>query len=397
MRKKRMMIVNAGWEQVDLIRAAKEMGLYVIATDASSDAAGFSFADEHHVVDPRNLPALYELAATSHPDGIVADQCDYSHYASAFIAERLKLPGSGLSAVQNCTNKKWMREACQRAGILQPAFIPCKNFDEVRKAAADIGYPVIVKPLDNRGNFGVNKVEDDSQLLEAYYEAIANAHSRECLVEKFIEGTMATVDGFAAGHHRTLAVASKKMLGGRKRVAMEIQYPGNFAPEVMERLRRTHDRVVQALGITRGCTHGEYMVTESGDVYLIECANRGGGCYTSSRIVPALSGFDISKSLLLLALGESVRLPESEEMTGAVVLSFFKLPPGKIKAIQNLDLLLADDRVLAMRLAVKPGDEVRDITNDANRHGFVIARGQTVAEASLFAESVKHKLEVIYE
>ena len=135
----KILIINAGWEQIDIISKAKTMGLYVIATDISKYAPGFELADEGIVIEPRNLPALLNIALDKKIDAVVADQCDYSYYAAAYIADYLGLPGSGLDAAQNTTNKKWMRTACETAGIKQPEYIPCKTMDEISAAITKIG------------------------------------------------------------------------------------------------------------------------------------------------------------------------------------------------------------------------------------------------------------------
>lgn len=401
MSNKRIMIINSGWEQTDLIRKAKDQGLYVIATDLQPDAPGFQLADETAVADPRDLSQLFAIASEKKIDAIISDQCDYSHFAAAYIAERLGLPGASLGAAQHSTNKKWMRLACSHTSIQQPRFIACKTIQEAKLAVHEIGLPVIIKPLDNRGNFGVNQVEHISQLEEAFFEAIANSHSRECLVEQFIQGTMATVDGFVFGihGHYSLAVASKAMLGGRKRVAMEIVYPAEFPQKIVKELQLCHNKVVQALGIQYGCTHGEYMVTETGDIFLIECANRGGGCYTSSRIVPAVSGYDLSEYLILSALGErDLKVAEdAESMKKASVLSFIQLSAGKIVSIENQEQIMKRNHILAFRLSVKPGDTITTITNDANRHGFLITTGATTELAKQHAEAAKQDLVIRYE
>jgi biotin carboxylase len=141
------------------------------------------------------------------------------------------------------------------------------------------------------------------------------------------------------------------------------------------------------------------MVTESGDIFLIECANRGGGCYTSSRIVPAVSGYDLSEYLILSALGErNLNVSEdAESMKKASVLSFLKFPVGKIVSIENQEKILKRNHTLAFHLSVKPGDLITAVTNDADRHGFVIASGETRELAKQHAEEAKRELVVQYD
>jgi biotin carboxylase len=398
MSQKRLMIIGASWEQEDLLRAAKALGCYVIATDSSPNAPFLFLADECHTIEARNIDAHFRLAYEKKIDGVTADQCDYSHYTASLIAERLGLSSSGLCAVQNATNKKNMRDACKLASIHQPKFYSCKYYEEAISAATELGYPVMVKPLDNRGNFGASMVEESSQLKDAFYDAISHAHSRECLVEKFIHGTMYTVDGFifSNGIHQSLGIAEKALLDGRKRVANKILYRSNHSAELADQLRKNHESVVQALGLKLGCTHGEYIVNQEGEIYLVECANRGGGVYTSSRILPAISGYNISEMLVRLALGEHVLPQFNKYQENAVILHFFQLEPGQIEAFENIDIIRSMPGILAFRLALEIGDTVHPIVDDAGRHGFVIATASTADEAQVVAHTAMKKLVVKY-
>ena len=97
-----------------------------------------------------------------------------------------------------------------------------------------------------------------------------------------------------------LGVASKRKVGGRRNVDMEVMYPAELPDDVVDRVLGYNARVVEALGLTFGATHGEYLVTADGTPYLIEIANRGGGVYTAPVIVPFPLSV-ISRDFLMLA------------------------------------------------------------------------------------------------
>jgi biotin carboxylase len=166
------------------------------------------------------------------------------------------------------------------------------------------------------------------------------------------------------------------MLDGIKRVAMEIAYPADF------KLAEINNRVVGALGVTFGATHTEYIIAKDG-VYFIESANRGGGCLTSSLIVPAVSGFDVSEGLIKLALGQSVEVAKTK--SGAAVLRFFRLRPGRMNKIDITD----NENILAFQMLHSEGEIIEPITNAANRHGFVITKGKTIEEARGLSEYIR--------
>lgn len=400
----RLMIIGAGLEQVPLIKTAKRLGHWVLATHPAAEGAeGFALADATAVVDPRNLPRVLEIAREHRIEAAVADQCDYSMYAVAFLGEQLGFPAIRLDQAQFVTNKLNMRNKVAAAGTaLQPEYKPCVTFEEAQRAARSIGYPVIVKPVDNRGNFGVTKVDSEAELKDAWLQAIANSHSRIVLVEKFIEGLLTTVEGcfVARGVYKPLAVSWKKMLGGKKRVAMELVYDTKDIKDVVPELLRANDAVVRALGLDFGATHAEFIVTPEKKAYLVEIHNRGGGVHIFSKICPAVSGLDTNECLVRLACGEPAPADPQRDYfmsRGSAVLSFFQFGLGKVKDWQGTHLIEQDPRVLDFRMLVKKGEEIKPIIADVYRHAFVIVKGSDYQTCLATLQELKGRVTITYE
>lgn len=328
MHKKRLMIIGAGWEQAPLVQSAKDLGYWILATHASSDAEGFRYADAVEILNPRDIPAAMELFQKYKIDAVVSDNDDYALYTTGIICQKFGLPGPNFEAISFSNNKKKSRIACEAAGIKQPKFYLCNTLDDLFYGVKYVGgFPVIVKPIDNRGNFGVNRVDGLEDIKYAFFDAIAHSHSKEFLVEKFIEGTLMTVDGFSFTKHRhvSLGVASKKMLEGKRRVAMEIIYPADFDRTMIQKAIKINNRVTRLLNYDFGFTHSEYIVDKEGDIWLVESTNRGGGVYTSSLIIPAITEIDLRKHMIQMAFGEVFvpKIDESNPMKNCAILSFF--------------------------------------------------------------------------
>jgi biotin carboxylase len=393
------MVIGSGWEQERLVRVAKERADWVLATAwPSTYAHALPLADAGVVADPRDLDQIWQLAREHNVDGVVADQCDYSFFAAAYVAERLGAPGPGVAAAQVATNKQRQRARLADSGVRQPQFRLCCSLADVERGVAELGLPAIIKPVDNRGNFGVNRIDAGDQVAEAFYEALANAHSRTVLVEEFITGTMATVEGFMLpdGTHLSLICSSKVMLGGRKRVAMELRYPGEFDRKVTVRLLERNQAAMRALGYGTGPTHAEYMVTASGEPYFIEAANRGGGVLINSHIVPALTGVDPTVLMVEYATGAAIGRPRPGVPKDSVILSFFGLgQEGAVVRIEGLEAARSVPGVISLRMLIDVGSRIRAIVTDAHRHGFVIAQGGGIDEAVQVAERAKALVRVI--
>ncbi|NOX15365.1 MAG: ATP-dependent carboxylate-amine ligase, partial [Epsilonproteobacteria bacterium] len=156
---------------------------------------------------------------------------------------------------------------------------------------------------------------------------------------------------------------------------------------------KTNENVNRKLGFNFGMTHSEYMVTKDKEIYLIESANRGGGVYTSAIIVPNVTNIDIVEQYICDSLKIEKNYFKDDIKENSVVLKFFSLPLGKIKEINGIADFEKKEEILKLRLSLKKGDVVQKITTDANRHGFVIARNDTI---NLGKEIAKH-IRICYE
>jgi len=184
MSKKRVLVINLGWEQEPLLRelASRDLELYGVhySDDYLSD---IDFRDVL-VCDLRDLSEISMFAEKVRADAVVSDQCDYSYFAQAVIAERRNLPGPRIAQAQIATNKLLQREIARKQGLTIPSFKLCVSVSELSGFAAEIGYPIIAKPVDNRGSFGVNKIDGPEDLESAFHDAVINSHSRLVIAEQ---------------------------------------------------------------------------------------------------------------------------------------------------------------------------------------------------------------------
>ena len=392
---RRILVINLGWEQEPLLEKLQnfDVAIYGVHYDFNYYKQ-IDYADLL-IADLRDLDTIVDYAIKSKVDAVISDECDYSYFAQAIIAEKLDLPGPRIKEAQIATNKYLQRLKAKEHGILIPDFRLVTCVEDIYSFVNDVDFPIIVKPVDNRGSFGVSKINSFEEIKNAYYNALMHSHSRLTLVEKFIEGQHITVDGYVFKQHgiRSLAIANKTLASNGRQVSLDIQYPAKFDIEFENKIRRINELVNTKLGYTFGMTHSEYMVTPEKQIYLIESANRGGGVYTSSIIVPNVSGIDIVDQYICDSLNIDTNHYQSDIQNNKIILKFFNFKPGKIKKIDGIADLLKEEYVLKLRLSVKEGDTVSPITNDADRHGFLIAYNEGADIDTL----IKNHIKVTYE
>ena len=397
-KQKKLMIIGSSWEQIPLIQKAKEMGCHVLGTDSNEHAEGFNFVDQSEVVSPRDLETLYKIAKNYSPDGITADECDYSHFAAVYVSELLGLKNDGIEAAQNTTNKYIMRGQALEGRIFQPRFFSCYTLEQAKKAVDSIGWPVVVKPHDNRGAYGVNIAYSKNELKAAFLDAVMHSHSRFVIIESYIEGVHITVDGCLdqKGNHHNLAIASKRTYEGSRPIINEVIYPAEISEENKKLILDVNTNVINALNIKSGLTHSEYILDEQSRCFLVETANRGGGVWTSGIIVPILSGINLSELLINNALDQNFSLKTSF-WKGHVSLKFIKFAPGKIKNINGFESALNIAGVEALRLNFKVGDVIASPKSGGSRHGFVIIKSKNIEEMNDTFKKIMNTINIQYE
>jgi len=117
------------------------------------------------------------------------------------LLETLGIPytGSGPLSSIRCMDKDYAKRAARAAGIPTPPFRTFfrRAMNEMGAAAAldtaanSLGYPLAVKPAHEGSGFGLSRVEESDELLDAVYEAFG--YDAKILLERWVDGTEVSV------------------------------------------------------------------------------------------------------------------------------------------------------------------------------------------------------------
>jgi biotin carboxylase len=393
-----VLVITLGWEQRRLLDLLVKQGVPLAGINENDDWPRDIPFERVIKASPRNLETILELALEIKPRAVVFDQCDYSHFAAAMVCEKLSLTGPGLAQAQLANNKWLGRKQAENSGVRVPYFKLCSDIDEARSVANEIGYPVIIKPVDNRGSFGVNFVQGPDELQEAVIQAIVHSHSRLFLVEQFIAGTNIIIEGycFPKSGYQTLALGSKTVISDRPHIHKEVMFPGELSHEVYDRAIANNVAVVASYGFDFGMTSGEYVVDSKGQPWLIEISNRGAGVLISSEITPVVSGIDHTQQLIYDVQGiERDLFAEGPGPQRAACLSYIIFEPGNILSVEGLEQK-AHENLLAMKYWGPKKGAVNWPRNALERQGIIITTSDTPENARSNAAAAQANIKVTY-
>ena len=204
--------------------------------------------------------------------------------------EALGVPytGSGVLGSALSMDKPRSKRVWQSLGLPTPEFVALPRGADVHAAAAQIGFPLIVKPACEGSSVGVTRVFAASQLDQAV--ALASHYPGDLLMERLIEGAELTVAVLGRQVLPSIHIVPKAAFYdyNAKYVAEDTQYlcPG-LAGADEQALRTLALAAFDALGCT-GWGRVDVMRDHAGNNWLLEVNTAPG--MTSHSLVPKAAG-----------------------------------------------------------------------------------------------------------
>jgi biotin carboxylase len=383
-RRRRLLVLGAGAAQLGLLEAARALDLFTIAVDRDAGAPGFPLADRRAIISTEDEPSIERLADAERVDGVIAPGIDWPVGVAARVAKRLALshPLSPETA-QLATSKVRQRERFAEAGVPQPGSRICKNFEEAENAAAEFGFPCVVKAPDRQGQRGLTLVTDQSELDLAVQSALRESRSNSCLVEELVQGQEVTVNAFSVdGRFYPLTVTDRvRAEPPAFGVALAHVWPSALEPAAVGAAVEAAREAAVALGIEHGPTYTQVVVAEH-DVRVVELAARLGGGHDAELCELAL-GIDLNELALAVALGEPVppHALTPVDPAGGAITRFLTSAEGELQAVEGVEEAQAIEGVVRVRVYREPGRRYGPLRIGADRAGAVQAVGDSREQA----------------
>jgi D-alanine-D-alanine ligase len=215
--------------------------------------------------------------------------------------------GSGILASALAMDKLRTKRVWLSLGLPTPNHAALASEEDCRAAAAELGFPLFVKPAHEGSSIGMAKVADVEALITAWKDA--SRYDSQVLVEQMIDGpeyTVAMLRGqvlppIGLGTPHTFYDYDAKYL------ANDTQYriPCGLSADKEAELKELTARACEAVG-TQGWARADVMQDASGKFWLLEVNTVPG--MTDHSLVPMAAraaGLDFQQ-LVLAILADSV-------------------------------------------------------------------------------------------
>ena len=187
---KKILLLGSGELGKEFVIAAQRLGQYVIACDSYAGAPAMQVADECEVFSMLDGDALERAVRKYQPDLIVPEiEAIRTERLYEFEQEGIQVVPSA-RAVNFTMNRKAIRDlAAKELGLKTARYFYAKSLDELKDAAAKIGFPCVVKPLMSSSGKGQSIVKTPDELEHAWEYGCSGSRGdiKELIVEEFIK------------------------------------------------------------------------------------------------------------------------------------------------------------------------------------------------------------------
>ncbi len=246
------------------------------------------------VHEPSLLEAVRKVQATAWVDRMEAT-IEAHIMPAAKVREAAGIPGTTVQTAYLCRDKPAMKEALRQADVACAQSRGVASPQELRMFAAEVGFPIILKPRAGAGASGTQRVDNDRELESAIVDQGID-RGASVAAEEFIEGHEGFYDTISIGGkvvHEFISHYYPNVLEAMRTrwISPQIVTTNRVDAPGYNDLRRMGQKVIEALGITTSPTHMEWFFGPKGLKFSeIGCRPPGVGVWD---LYAAANDFDI--------------------------------------------------------------------------------------------------------
>src|SRR5262245_17018682 len=200
----KLLVANRGEIARRVIRTARRLGIHTIAvcSEADVNAPFANEAHEKHVLGPaapkESYLAIDKVIEVAKRTGAQAIHPGYGFlsenagFARRVRAEGIVFVGPSAAAMDMAGGKLAARDVAKKADVpIVPGTSAVASLEDAQRAAASIGYPILIKAAAGGGGIGMSAVAEESQLARALEDAQKKGstffHDATVYIEKLVE------------------------------------------------------------------------------------------------------------------------------------------------------------------------------------------------------------------
>ena len=326
-----MTIKNAGYEAI------------IINNNPETVSTDYTTADKLYF-EPLTPEDVMNIIEFEKPEGVIASLGGQTaiNLAQPLTDRGVKIIGTDCAAIDKAEDRNAFENLLNELNIPRAKGKAVTKIEDGIAAAAEIGYPVLVRPSFVLGGRAMQIVANEDQLRNYLRTAVEIDEDKPVLVDKYIEGREVEIDAICDG--RDVFVPGIMELVERTGVhsgdSISVYPSFSISNKVKGIILQYAKKLGLAIGIV-GLFNIQFIVDNNDDVYIIEVNPR------SSRTVPFLSkatGYSLADIATEVILGKSLKEQGIFDIYPAEKERYYvKAPVFSFNKLRGLDAYLSPE------------------------------------------------------
>ncbi len=326
-----MTIKNAGYEAI------------IINNNPETVSTDYTTADKLYF-EPLTPEDVMNIIEFEKPEGVIASLGGQTaiNLAQPLMDRGVRIIGTDCAAIERAENRDSFEKILEELQIPQPQGRAVTKIEDGIAAAAEIGYPVLVRPSFVLGGRAMQIVANEEQLRHYLKTAVEIDEDKPVLVDKYIQGKEVEVDAICDGLNVFVPGIMElvERTGVHSGDSISVYPTFSISDKVKGTILQYAKKLGLGIGII-GLYNIQFIVDKDDNVFIIEVNPR------SSRTVPFLSkatGYSLADIATEVILGKSLReqgifgiYPEEKKRW------YVKVPVFSFNKIRGLDAYLSPE------------------------------------------------------
>ncbi|NTV96310.1 MAG: carbamoyl-phosphate synthase large subunit [Thiobacillus sp.] len=272
---------------VHAAQACREDGYETIMVNCNPETVSTDYdTSDRLYFEPLTLEDVLEIVRIEKPVGVIVQYGGQTPLKLARDLEKNGVPiiGTTPDMIDAAEDRERFQKMLHGLGLLQPPNRTARAEDEAIRLAAEIGYPLVVRPSYVLGGRAMEIVHEESDLQRYMREAVKVSNDSPVLLDRFLNDAIEIdVDALSDGTDVLIGgimehIEQAGVHSGDSACSLP---PYSLSPRLMDELRRQTVAMAKALNVV-GLMNVQFAI-KGNDVYVLEVNPR------ASRTVPFVS------------------------------------------------------------------------------------------------------------
>ena len=337
--------VEFDYSTVHAVKTIKEAGYEAIIINNNPETVSTDYTcSDKLYFEPLCVEDVMNVIELEKPEGVIATLGGQTaiNLAEPLNSRGVRIIGTDCEAIDRAENRESFERLLMELDIPQPKGQAVTKIEDGIRAAAEIGYPVLVRPSFVLGGRAMQIVAKEEQLRHYLKTAVEIDEDKPVLVDKYIRGKEVEVDAICDGTQvfvpGIMELVERTGIHSGDSISV---YP-SFS--ISEQVKNTILDYTKKLGLGIGIVglfNIQFIVDENEQVFIIEVNPR------SSRTVPFLSkatGYSLADIATYVILGKSLAMQGIMEIYPEEKGRYYvKVPAFSFSKLNGMDAYLSPE------------------------------------------------------